>query len=46
MNARILASDTFLTFEVWFTTAALYLLITVPLSLTVYALEKRFKVLS
>jgi polar amino acid transport system permease protein len=46
MNARILASDTFLTFEVWFTTAALYLLITVPLSLTVYALEKRFKVVS
>jgi polar amino acid transport system permease protein len=46
MNARILASDTFLTFEVWFTTAGLYLLITVPLSLTVYTLEKRFKVLS
>ena len=46
MNARILASDTFLTFEVWFTTAALYLLITVPLSLTVYALERRFKVVS
>jgi len=46
MNARILASDTFLTFEVWFTTAGLYLLMTVPLSLAVYTLEKRFKVLS
>ena len=46
MEAQIVAADTFLTFEVWFTTAALYLVITVPLSLLVYSMEKRFRVLS
>ena len=32
LQARIIAADTFLTFEVWFTTALIYLAITVPLS--------------
>jgi polar amino acid transport system permease protein len=46
LQARVVAADTFLTFEVWFTTAAIYLAITVPLSMIVYAMEKRFKVLT
>lgn len=46
LEARILASDTFLTFEVWFTAAAIYLVVTVPLSTAVYYMEKRFKILT
>jgi polar amino acid transport system permease protein len=46
LQARVIAADTFLTFEVWFATAAIYLAITVPLSMIVYAMEKRFKVLT
>ena len=46
LQARVVAADTFLTFEVWFTTAAIYLAITVPLSVAVHALEKRFEVLT
>jgi len=46
LEARILASDTFLTFEVWFTAAAIYLAVTVPLSTAVYYMEKRFKILT
>jgi len=46
LQARVVAADTFLTFEVWFTTAVIYLAITVPLSVAVHALEKRFKVLT
>lgn len=46
LQARVVAADTFLTFEVWFTTAAIYLLITVPLSLIVYRMEKRYQVLT
>ncbi len=46
MQARVIAADTFLTFEVWFTTAAIYLLILVPLSTIVYYMEKRFKILT
>ena len=46
LQARVIAADTFLTFEVWFTTAAIYLAITVPLSMIVYTMEKRFKVLT
>jgi polar amino acid transport system permease protein len=45
-EARILAADTFLTFEVWFTAAAIYLVITVILSTVVYYMEKRFKILT
>lgn len=46
MQARSIAADTFLTFEVWFTTAAIYLGITVPLSLIVTQLEKKFRILT
>ncbi len=46
MQARILAADTFLTFEVWFTTAAIYLVFTVALSTVVFYMEKRFKILT
>ncbi|MFN2285584.1 MAG: amino acid ABC transporter permease [Anaerolineae bacterium] len=46
LQARVIAADTFLTFEVWFATAAIYLVITVPLSMIVYAMEKRYRVLT
>jgi len=46
LQARIIAADTFLTFEVWFTTAAIYLVFTVALSTVVYKMEKRFKILT
>ncbi|HOU14304.1 MAG TPA: amino acid ABC transporter permease [Anaerolineae bacterium] len=46
LQARVIAADTFLTFEVWFATAAIYLAVTVPLSMIVYAMEKRFRVLT
>lgn len=46
LQARVIAADTFLTFEVWFATALIYLAVTVPLSMIVYALEKRFKILT
>jgi len=46
LQARVIAADTFLTFEVWFVTAAIYLALTIPLSIVVYGMEKRFKVLT
>ena len=46
MQARIISADTFLTFEVWFTTAAIYLVLTVALSTVVFYMEKRFKILT
>lgn len=46
LQARVISADTFLTFEIWFTTALIYLAVTVPLSLLVHYLEKRFKVLT
>jgi len=46
LQAQVLAADTFLTFEIWFTTAALYLVVTVTLSTVVYYMEKRFKILT
>jgi polar amino acid transport system permease protein len=45
-QARVIAADTFLTFEVWFTTAAIYLAVTVTLSTAVAFMEKRFKILT
>lgn len=42
-QARTVVSDTFLAFEIWLTTAALYLLITIPLSLSVAWLERRLR---
>ncbi len=42
MEGRTIIAETFLTFELWFTIAAIYLLITLSLSVLVSALEKRF----
>jgi len=46
LQARIIAADTFLTFEIWFTAAAIYLVILVTLSTIVFYMEKRFKILT
>ncbi|WP_291299459.1 amino acid ABC transporter permease, partial [Elioraea sp.] len=42
-EGRNVISDTFMTFEIWLTVAALYLVVTVSLSLAVGLLEKRLK---
>ena len=44
MQGRSIIAETFLTFEIWFTVAAIYLVITVTLSFIVYIMENRFKV--
>jgi len=44
LQASIVVSETFLPFEIWFTTAGLYLLITVTLSTVVARMEQRFKI--
>lgn len=44
MQAQVVVADTFLTFEIWFTVAAVYLVITLGLSLVVRRMEKRFAV--
>lgn len=41
MEAQVIVADTFLTFEVWFTVAAIYLSITLALSMVAYSLERR-----
>ncbi len=46
LQARVIAADSFLTFEVWFTTALIYLAITVPLSFLMHVLDKRYKILT
>ena len=46
MAARSVASDTWMTFEVWFTTAAIYLVITVVLSVLVGQMEKKFRIIT
>jgi polar amino acid transport system permease protein len=46
LNAKIIAADTFLTFEIWFAAAGIYLVVTVALSTLAYYLEKRFKILT
>ena len=43
-QARTVVSDTFMAFEIWLTTAALYLVVTLTLSLGVAWLERRMKV--
>lgn len=43
MQAQALVAESYLTFEIWFTVAALYLTITALLSLFVGILEKRLK---
>lgn len=40
-EGRNIISDTFMTFEIWLTVAALYLLITTPLSFAAQGLERR-----
>jgi polar amino acid transport system permease protein len=42
MQGRTIIAETFLTFEIWFTVAAVYLIITLILSLVVSLVEKRF----
>ena len=46
MEAQMAISDSFLTFEIWFTVAAIYLVITVTLSTLVHFMEKQFKILT
>jgi len=43
MRGQAIIAETFLVFEIWFTVAALYLIITLILSLTVFYMEKKFK---
>lgn len=44
LQAKIVISDTFLTFEIWFTTAAIYLVVTITLSTIVGFMEKKFRI--
>jgi polar amino acid transport system permease protein len=44
MRAQAIIAETFLVFEVWFTVAAIYLMVTLTLSLTVFYMEKKFKI--
>lgn len=46
MQGQAIIAETYLTFEMWFTIAAMYLLITVSLSSVVNILENRFRVVS
>jgi len=46
MQAQAVIAETFLTFELWFTVAVMYLAITVTLSFIVNWMENRFKVLT
>lgn len=43
MQAQIIISETFLTFEIWFTVAAIYLILTVMLSAVADLMEQRLK---
>ncbi len=44
MQGRVIISETYLSFEIWFTVAAIYLLITVILSVTVGVMENRLRI--
>lgn len=44
MQGQAIIAETYLTFEVWFTVAAIYFLITFMLSLAVHSMEKRARV--
>lgn len=46
MRGQEVIADTFLTFEIWFTVAAIYLVITVTLSMIVNIMETRMRVLT
>ncbi len=43
MQGQAIIAQTYLTFEIWLTVAAIYLVVTSSLSLTIYAMEKRLK---
>lgn len=43
MQGQAIVSETFLTFEIWFTVAGIYLIITLALSQTVHRLESRLR---
>ncbi len=43
MQGQAIVSETFLTFEIWFTVAAIYLILTLLLSLGTHILEKKVK---
>lgn len=43
MQAQALIAETYLTFEIWFTVAAMYLLVTILLSALVSIMERRLK---
>jgi len=44
MQANAIVAETFLSFEIYFTIAAIYLVITISLSQVIALLERRFKV--
>jgi polar amino acid transport system permease protein len=44
MQGRAIVSQTFMTFEIWFTVAAIYLIVTVSLSTLVQVMEKRMRI--
>ena len=46
MQAQAIIAETFLTFELWFTVAGMYLIVTVTLSIIVNIMESRFKVVT
>jgi len=46
MQAQAVIAETFLTFELWFTVAGMYLAVTVTLSFFVHWMEHRFKVVT
>jgi polar amino acid transport system permease protein len=46
MQAQAVIAETFLTFELWFTVAGMYLVVTVTLSIIVNYMEHRFKVVT
>lgn len=44
MRAQAIIAETYLTFELWFTVAAIYLVMTLTLSMTVRIMEKHFSI--
>jgi polar amino acid transport system permease protein len=44
MRGQTIIAETFLVFEIWFTVAAIYLMMTLALSATVFYMEKRLKI--
>ncbi len=44
MRGQEIIAETYLAFEVWFTVAAMYLVVTVTLSTLVYIMEKRYRI--